>query len=213
MAHVVSPDNVIAVSFADDANAYEALSRLKELDAQHQIALQGASVVARDENGQIEEKDAVSDDTPTSTVGGGVIGLLIGTIGGPLGVLIGGVTGMLVGSLGDLDDDEETDSVLGEISTAVRPGHTALLAEVTEQSPEVIDTAMNRLDGTVLRRSVNDVEAEIAAAENAQREAKKKARKELRHARHEKHQEDVHAKIQELKDKLHHNKTAAAQAA
>jgi hypothetical protein len=49
------------------------------------------------------------------------------------------------------------------------------VAEVVEQSAEVIDTAMAQLGGTVVRRSVDEVEAEIAAAARAQREAKRKA--------------------------------------
>lgn len=80
---------------------------------------------------------------------------------------------------------------------------TTLLAEVVEQTPEVIDTAMSRMSGTVVRRSVDDVESEIAAAEEVQREAKKEARKKLREARHRKHREEVRAKIEELKAKLH----------
>ena len=84
-----------------------------------------------------------------------------------------------------------------------------MLAEVTEQSDEVIDVAMGDLGGTVLRRPVADVEAEIAAAEKAQRDARHKAQKELRHARHEKHQEHVHAKVEELKAKFHKQKPTA----
>ena len=124
-------------------------------------------------------------------------------------MLIGGATGVLVGSLFDMDDEDETESVLSDISRSVRPGHTALLAQVTEQSPEVIDTAMVHLGGEVTRRSGVDVEDEIAAAEQAQREAKRKARKELRHARHEKHKEHVHAEVERLKAKLHGDKPPA----
>jgi len=205
-----SLDNVITVSFEEDANAYEAITRLKELDAQHQIALAAAAVVVRDQDGTIDEKDEVSTPEWSGTAGGGVLGLLIGIIGGPLGVLVGGATGVLVGSMFDLDDADETGSVLGEISKAVRVGHTEVLAELTEQSYEVIDTAMSQLGGSVLRRSVADVEAEIAAAEKAQREAKHKARKELRDTRHKKHQKEVHDEVEALKAKLHHKKPAAA---
>jgi ABC-type lipoprotein release transport system permease subunit len=67
-----------------------------------------------------------------------MLGLLLGIIGGPLGVLIGGTYGLLVGSLFDLDEAERTESVLSEISASVRPGHTALRAQVTEHSPEVV---------------------------------------------------------------------------
>jgi uncharacterized membrane protein len=205
-----SVSNVIAVAFDEDANAYEAITRLKELDSQHQIGLAAASVVVRHQDGTVEEKDEVSNAQWSGTAGGGVLGVLIGVIGGPLGVLIGGATGVLVGSLFDMDDADETDSVLGEISQAVRVGHTEVLAELTEQSTEVVDTAMSQLGGSVLRRSVADVEAEIAAAEQAQQEAKRKARKELHQARHAKHQEDVQAKVEALKAKLHHKKPAAA---
>ena len=87
-------------------------------------------------------------------------------------MLLGGATGILVGSLFDIDDVDTTESVLGEISQQVEPGRTAVLAQVTEQSPDVINAAMARLGGHVLRRPAVDVEEEIAAAEEAQRKAK-----------------------------------------
>jgi uncharacterized membrane protein len=202
--------NVIAVGFVEDANAYEALTRLKELDSQRQIGLQGAAVVERAENGEIVNKDQVTDNNLAGTATGGILGLMIGILGGPFGVLIGGATGVLIGSLFDFEDADETESVLAEMSSSVRVGHEALLAEVSEQSPEVLDTAMARLGGTVLRRAAGDVEAEVAAAEHAHREAKRKARKELLEARHHKHVEQIRAKLAELRAKLDRHKQAAA---
>jgi uncharacterized membrane protein len=205
--------NVIAVTFDDDSHAYEALTTLKELESQRQIGIRGAAVVARDETGNVLDKDQVGDETLVGTATGGIVGLLIGILGGPFGILIGGATGLLVGSLFDEDDADETDSVLAEISRSVRVGHDAVLAEVSEQSPEVIDTAMARLGGDVLRRPAPDVEAEVAAAEHAQREAKRKARKELLHARQEKHMERIREKIAELMAQLHRHEKVAAPAA
>jgi hypothetical protein len=86
---------------------------------------------------------------------------------------------------------------------------SALLAEVSEQSPEMADTAMARLSGTALRRALADVEAEIAAAEKAQKAAKRQARKELSQQRRAEHKADVHATIEALKAKLHPHKNAA----
>lgn len=205
--------SVVVVSFPDDSNAYEALTRLKELDSQHQIDLSGAAVVARGEDGHVVVKDEVGDVGVEGTATGGVIGLLIGIIGGPLGILIGGATGLLIGSLFDMEDADDTESVLGEISSSVRVGHTALLAEVTEQSPEVLNAAMAELNGSVLRRSVYAVEAEIAAAEDAQRAAKKQARKHLREQKHAAHKKKIHAKVEELKAKVHPHETAGAASA
>jgi uncharacterized membrane protein len=204
-----SPDNVLVVSFADDARPYEAITVLNELDAQGQIRLTEAAVVTRADDGRLIAKDQVGDDVPVNSMSGGLLGLLIGVLGGPVGVLLGGATGLLVGSLFDLDVADDTDSVLGEISKSISVGHTALLAQLIEQSPEVVDAAMARLSGSVVRRATYDVEAEIAAAEKAQREAKKEARKELRRARHEKNKAEAHEKVEELKAKLHHRKTPA----
>jgi multidrug resistance efflux pump len=66
----------------------------------------------------------------------------------------------------------------------------------------VIDNAMKSLGGTVLRRSLDDVQAEIAAAEDAQRTAAHEARKRLREQRQAKTKEEIRAKLDELKAKL-----------
>jgi uncharacterized membrane protein len=209
-----SPDNVLVVTFGEDAekdqNAYEALTDLKQLDSQGQIEISGAAVVSRDPDGRVDVKSEVGDAPYAGTASGGLIGLLIGIIGGPLGVLIGGTYGMLVGSLFDIDDVATTESVLGEISKQVQPTRTTVLAQVNEQSPEVIDTAMARLGGQVMRRPVFEVEQEIAAAQDAQRKAEREARSELRKARLEKNKDDARAKVEELKSKVGRSKAGSA---
>ena len=209
-----SPDNVLVVTFGadpnNDKNAYQALTDLKQLDSQHQIKIAGGAVVTRDLDGQVDVKSETGDDPYAGTATGGIIGLLVGIIGGPLGVLLGGATGVLVGSLFDIDDVDTTESVLSDISKQVHLSRTAVLAQVTEQSPEVVDTAMARLGGEVMRRPVVEVEQEIAAAQEVQRKAKVEARKELQKARLEKHKEDAHAKTEELKSKLRRPKAGAA---
>jgi uncharacterized membrane protein len=201
-----TPDNVLVVTFGDDPqndeNAFQALTDLKQLDSQDQIKIAGAAVVSRDSEGRVEVKSEVGDDPFVGTASGGVIGLLLGIIGGPLGMLLGGTYGALVGSLFDMGEAETTESVLGEISKQVQPMRTALLAQVTEQTPEVIDTAMAKLGGEVMRRPVVHVEEEIAAAQEAQRKAEREARKELHQARLEETKADAHAKVEELKTKL-----------
>jgi uncharacterized membrane protein len=203
-------ENVIAVSFSEDANAYEALSRLKELDTKGDVGVRGAAVVVRDGDGKVATKDQIGDESVEGSVGGGLVGLLIGVLGGPLGVLVGGATGVLVGSLFDEDDADQTESALADISKSIRVGSTGLLADVSEESPVAIDAVMANLGGTVLRRSAGDVQAEVAAAEEAQREAKKQARKELRDARQKKQKAEIDAKIADLKAKLDRQKKPAA---
>jgi uncharacterized membrane protein len=198
--------NVIAVSFDDDDEAYAALARMKQLDSEGEIKLRSAAVVTRDASGRVTTKEAAGKEGVIGTATGGLIGLLIGVLGGPLGILIGGASGLLVGSLFDLEESEDTDSVLSAFSESVRPGHNTLLAEVEEPSDhDVVDAVMTTRSGSVLRRPVRDVEDEIAAAEEAQREARKKARERLLEQRHEKQKAGVEAKIAELKAKLAHH--------
>jgi uncharacterized membrane protein len=203
-------ENVIAASFSEDANAYQALSRLKELDAKGDVGVQGAAVVVRDEDGKIVSKDQIGDESVDGTVTGGLVGLLIGVLGGPLGVLLGGATGLLVGSLFDEDETDATESALAEISKSIRVGSTGLLADVSEESPVALDAVIANLGGTVLRRSAGDVQAELAAAEEAQHEAKIQARKELRDARQRKQKTEIDAKLASLRAKLARQKKPAA---
>ena len=203
-------ENVIAVSFSEGANAYEALSRLKELDAKGDVGVGGAAVVERGEDGKILTKDQFGEESVEGTAIGGLVGLLIGVLGGPIGVIVGGATGLLVGSLFDEDDTDETESALADISKSLGVGQTGLLAGVSEETPVAIDAVMANLGGTVLRRSAGDVQAEVAAAEEAQREANKKAREELRDARHKKQKDEIDVKLADLRAKLRRHKKPAA---
>lgn len=198
----VNRNNVISVTFDEEPSAYEGLARLKEFDAQDDIDLRAGAVVTREADGSIAIKDQAGEESMTGTASGGLIGVLIGVLGGPLGVLVGGATGLVAGSLFDTDDDDDTRSVLTEISKSIRVGPPVLLAEVSEDGPGAIDASMANLRGNVLRRPVADVEAEIAAAEHAQREAKKAARKGLRDARHKQRKDEIDAKLAALKAKL-----------
>jgi uncharacterized membrane protein len=202
-------ENVLTVNFEDDTKAYAALTSLKQLDEQGQLKLGGAAVVVRNEDGRIETKDEVGDPEVAGTATGGVLGLIIGVLGGPLGVLIGGYTGVLVGSLFDMGEADDTESALSDVARSVRPGHPTLIAVATEQSPEVVDAAMTALGGTVVRRYLDVVLSEIAATEDAQRAAEKEARKKLREERQAKAKEDVQAKVEELKAKVHRRPAGA----
>jgi uncharacterized membrane protein len=202
-------ENVLSVNFDDDNKAYAALTSLKQLDEQGQLKLGGGAVVLRHPDGHIETKDEIGDPDFAGTATGGVVGVIVGVLGGPLGILVGGYTGLLVGSFVDLAGADDTESALSDVAHAVKPGHPALIAVATEQSPEVADTAMTTLGGTVTRRPLDVVLSEIAAAEDAQKAAEREARKKLREERQAKAKEDVQAKIEELKARVHREPAGA----
>ncbi len=180
--HGGTSHSVIAVSFDDDRSAYNALTLLQGTRLPTARRRGEAVVVVRGEDGHLVEKDRIKSTFLPATTGGGLIGLLLGI----------SADRSECSSAGRLDSwsarcwawpMEETDLALGATSGAVKVGGTELLAVVLEQRPEVVDAAMSGVGGTVWRRPV--VEAEIATAEDAERKAKREARKELVRARRE----------------------------
>ena len=139
-----------------------------------------AVVVVRGEDGHVVEMDRVESMSPPPHGGRRTHRLLIGIIGGPLGMLIGGATGLMVGSPCDLEDIDETESALGVISST-RPGWADRTAGGCERAESRCrrPAAMSDLGGTVLRRSVAAVGAEIAAAEDAERKPSGKPARSL----------------------------------
>ena len=195
--------NVIAVTFDEESKAYQALSTLKGLDREGRIELKSAAVVERDAGGALQIPEGADNVSGEGFLSGGLIGMLVGILGGPLGMLLGLGAGGLIGGLYDLDQADVEDQALAEVGRHIPPGHNALLAEVDEDANDVVDGAMMAEGGSVLRRSADDVLAEIEAAdeaaEEAQRQARKKARERKKAEMHEKYEE----RKSHLREKLH----------
>jgi uncharacterized membrane protein len=206
----MADENVVLVTFDEESKAYQAASALKEASGEGRIELHAVAVVQRAEDGTLRVKEGDADDFPAGTwtggiVGGttgGIIGLTLGTLGGPLGILLGGTSGVLLGSLIDMDDADRAESVLATMARAIEPTKTGLIADVTEPAIEVVDSEMGRMGGEVVRRPVVDVEAEIAAAEDAARAAEEEAQRKLREERKAERKEKVQEKVESLKAKL-----------
>jgi hypothetical protein len=118
-------------------------------------------------------------------------------------MLLGLGAGGLVGGLYDLDEADVQDQTLAEVGRHVSPGRNALLAEADEYGDGALDAAMAAVGGAVMRRSADDVLAEIEAAEEAAEEAHRQARKKAR----ERKKAELHDKYEErkthLREKLH----------
>ena len=173
--------NVVVLSFAEASKAYQALSELKAAATAGRVDLETAAVVGRGADGKVEVKDGASDGTATTgSLTGTLVGSLIGILGGPLGVLLGGMSGALIGSAVSLDKVTGRLSVLEQMMRAMPPGSTTLIATLGEDTPEALDMLAANLGGTVLRRPLGAVVAEIEAESEAQEAAADQARKVLR---------------------------------
>jgi uncharacterized membrane protein len=199
----MAQENVVVVGFTEPSKAYEALSVLKECDSAGRIGLESAAVVERTETGELRIPESADNVGPVGTASGSLIGMLIGVLGGPVGVLLGWGAGATMGGVFDVDRATTSDEALAVLGRAIPPGSTAVIAEVEEPAVEVIDGEMNKLDGDVTRRSAADVVAELEAANDAAEAAAREARRTVR----EKRKAEIHADLQDrvgkLKEKLH----------
>jgi hypothetical protein len=107
-------ENVITVSLVEEANAYDALTRLKQLEAKSAIGLRDAAVVLGEDDGKIEQKDQASHTSTTVTTGGSSFD----------------------------DDTAQTESVLSDMSKSINVGSLGLLADVYERDNAAIDAVM-----------------------------------------------------------------------
>lgn len=178
--------NIVLLTFADSAKAYQALSELKQAAVQDRVKVLNAAVVERDRAGSLLVKDGYGDGaTANAPLVGTLLGSLLGVLGGPLGVLMVGATGMMLGSLASLDTAERRVSLLEQMTQALPPGSTGVFANVEEGAVEVIDGLAKNLGAVVLRRPTEAILAEVGAAQEAQDAAAQEARKVLR-AKHRK---------------------------
>jgi uncharacterized membrane protein len=199
----MAQENVVVVRFTEPSKAYEALSVLKECDADGRIGLESAAVVERTATGELRIAESADNVALIGTASGSLIGMLVGVLGGPVGVLLGWGAGALMGSAFDIERAATSDEALTTLGTAIPPGSTAVIADVEEPAVEVIDGEMLRLGGDVTRRSALDVMGELAAAEEAAEAAAREARRTLRAQKKADVHENVEQHVAKLKEKLH----------
>ncbi|MFD1507075.1 DUF1269 domain-containing protein [Georgenia yuyongxinii] len=201
--HMAAIENVVVVRFTEPSKAYQALSALKDCDAEGRIALRSAAVVERTPEGFLRTPEAADNIGLVGTASGSLLGMLIGVLGGPVGVLVGWGAGAVMGGAFDIGRAVKSDEALTELGRAIPPGSTAVIATAAEPAVEVIDGEMRKLEGEVTRRPVGDVMDELEAAEDAAEAAAREARRELREKRKTELSASVDARVGTLKEKLH----------
>lgn len=157
-------ENIVVATFPEESTVFQAFSEIKGLAANPDVRIEGLVIVRRAADGSLQTPDVAATGHGNS-VKGGLVGSLIGILGGPIGVLLGWGTGALLGGLRDASEVRSDYAMLQRLTEEMRPGETALVGHLREESPYPVDAIVRRLGGEVLRRPSDDVEAEIANAE------------------------------------------------
>src|SRR4029450_11763721 len=128
----IPQENVVVVRFTEPSRAYQALSVLKKCDAEGRIGLESAAVVERTAAGELRIPESADNVGLVGTASGSLIGMLVGVLGGPVGVLLGWGSGALIGGAFDVDRAVTSDEALTVLGRAIPPESTAVIAEGEE---------------------------------------------------------------------------------
>lgn len=160
-------DKMVVITFDSEDSAYQGSKALHELHEEGSIALYAMAVVAKDPDGKVSVKQA-ADNGPVGTAVGMLVGAMVGLIGGPAGMAVGMVSGAAFGAINDLTNVGVDGEFLAEVDKNLAPGKWAVVAECFENWVTPLDSRMEEVGGTVLRRARTDfvdelIERDIAA--------------------------------------------------
>jgi uncharacterized membrane protein len=190
-------ERMLVVVFDNEKKAYEGESALKQLVREGSFSIYAGAVVVKHADGTVSVKQ-IDDSGPIGTLTGTAVGSLIGVLGGPVGLAIGAASGLALGALYDADDIRVGEDFLDDVSKSLTPNKVAVVAEVEEEWTTPVDTRMEALGGTVLRRALWEVEKTVDDEENAAMKADlEQLKSEISKA-----QADRKAKLQKKIDQL-----------
>jgi uncharacterized membrane protein len=151
-------DKFVVAVFPTQAKALEGARAMRELQVEGGLALYSMAVVTR-----TKEKlsvNQIADELPLGMSVGALVGGLVGLIGGPAGAGAGLLAGGIIGSWSDLFNLGVDKEFLDTVSTELKPGKSAVVAEVQEEWITPLDTRLEALGGTVLRQTRADFEVD-----------------------------------------------------
>ena len=137
----------------------------------------------RDKDGHLHVPEGDDTMAGEGTAGGSLIGMLVGVLGGPVGMLLGAGASAAGGALYDADRLDTGDEAIEQFGASVPVGGNALLAETVEDTTEPLDKFVSGMGGTLVRRPLDEVVAELEAQQAAAEEADKAARKAIANRR------------------------------
>ena len=151
-------DKFVVAVFPTEAKADEGARAMRELQAEGSLALYNMAVVTRAE-GKLSVNQ-IADELPLGLGVGALVGGLVGLVGGPAGAGAGLLAGGIIGSWSDLFNLGVDKEFLDSVSTELKPGKSAVVAEVQEEWITPLDTRMEALGGTLLRQARADFEVD-----------------------------------------------------
>jgi uncharacterized membrane protein len=144
-------NKLIVISFDDRIKAQEFLLTVARLQKQKELQLHDAVFLDRDNDGHTRVTETTDITPGRAALGGGVWGLLLGTLlAGPIGLAVGAAAaggGALIAKLRDIGIKDEK---IDELRREVPPGRTALALLISDISLPDLQRELVRFPNTTL---------------------------------------------------------------
>ena len=155
---------LFVADFNDTETAWEAYELLKEIEDGKHVEIEGVLVIKRDADGPVEVQKATDHSTRRGLGWGVVGGVVLGVLFPPsiIGSAVAlGAGGAAVGKLREVHHKNELEA---ELADAIAPGHSGILALVSDPGVIEIRKALDKANKIVEKAVDNVVADDIKAA-------------------------------------------------
>ena len=157
---------LFVADFTDTDAAWEAYEFLKEIEDGRTLEIEGVIVVKRDADGTLEVQKATDHSTRHGLRWGIVGGVVLGVIFPPSILGSAAVLGAAGAATGKARELHHRNELAAELQDAIAPGHSGILALVSDPGAVEIRKALEKADA-IVEKAIDKVAADdIKAAAN-----------------------------------------------
>ncbi len=150
---------LIAADFSDTETAMQAYEALKEIEGSATVEIEGVIVVKRNDDGQLEVQKITDHSTRRGLRWGVLGGVIVGVLFPPsiLGsAVVLGAGGAGIGALRERHNKKE---IAEELQDAIDPGHSGIIALVSDPGEVRIREALDKAD-RIVAKAVDEATAD-----------------------------------------------------
>jgi len=160
---------LFVADFNDTETALEAYEALKEIEDGATVEIEGVLVVKRNADGELEV-EKVTDHSTRRGLGWGVVGgVILGVIFPPSIIGSAAVLGAAGAATGKAREVHHRKELAEELQDAIAPGHSGLVALVSDPGAVEIRKALDKADAIVEKAvdkvAADDIKAAAATAD------------------------------------------------
>lgn len=162
---------LLIADFADTDSALQAYELLKSAEDGRTVDVEGAIVVSRSTDGELEVQHATEHSTRRGATWGAIGGAVLGVIFPPSIIGTAVVAGLVGAAVGKGRNVQNKHRLAEDLQDAIDPGHSGLVALVSNPEAEKLVKALEKAE-RIVRKAVDDVAVEEirSAAKDAERE-------------------------------------------